>query len=668
MDKDSTKWVRQVITHFVQMFPQAESLPIAVSWTKKEDTKGYAVGSLKAGNASVPLIIREWRLAPMDTMIVNDKPLPLTTEMLSMLMIKAQPFKGLVNHNRTGIEMMFGGMQMSPTGYPTQDTSEGFNRPAKVASFIENLSSIDKRVVKDLLEKVAADQSITYGFVQNETTEVLDRLVKSATSVESSQEAFLRDLDVDRQLVVQDREGNHHVKQACAGFDHTWSKQIPSSDVDKFPTLSAKLPEIVKVGDVKEEKVIAHNSSPEAGKIGCWYTEDGTTEHFEITGVTKVANEDKYNIYQNNSRFLCVDEDQNWFEHDSSEVKTAENFKINGDFPNIGSKGVFVLRNQTTPQYELRNMTKEAGKFTKISAWTGTGVHYLHLTDNDSDEFIVDGVDVYLPKTAKFIALKDELKTIAIEKQAELAENAHRTDKIAFLTVNGFKQTKYVVGGDKLEKIAEDVYRIPEGTQFLEVSPEKIAEVLPTYTDIATHRIDKDSYGYYSLNGPEFSKYAAQGHKIRDLSHADAKWALISCDSTLDVLDKIADAKFTTLDVNNVKAPVPVQAYLDKIAEKYENGLEEIFNVEKTHLLKCAASLTDKSTVDAILSLGVINKKNAGEFMAMLPSYEAVMSDLASLLIMSRVGMKQVSELAIKEAMEAITTVVLMLQRLNATN
>ncbi len=705
MDRDSTKWVRQIITNFIQKFPFAESLPMTIAWTKKDDGRGYAVGALQAGNASVPLIVREWRLAPLDTMIVNENALPLTAEVLAALMTKTQPFKGIAQNSRKGTESMFGGMSVSPTGHQTVDASAGMTRPAKTASFIDNLVSVDRKIVIDLLEKVSNDKTLQQGFIKNETTDILEKLAKKSTGVEEDRGAFLRGLEVERQMVGKSENGEYYVKQACAGVDHTWQERIPSTDIDKFPTLAAenstnleKTAEVptqfikmakdnsflaistenkdwyITENDLSLEKVAEVSTKlsditsdlPEVGKFGCWVTEDGATDPFEIIGITKVANQIPLNVYKTpDNTYLCVNEDRAWFTFDKEPVKTAQIIKIAETRPEFGDTGVFVLGHSATKPVQVGALESDVEKNTvKFAAWDGIKHFSVYLTNMDVDRIETVGSDIYLPKTASFIKLNEKLTKYNDREQTALAKNAHIPNKIAFLATDGFNQIKFLIGAGKHAHLDKNTCEIPESTPFLELGVEKQAEhlVIPC----GENKIDRDNYGYYSLSGPEFNKYAEQGHTIRDLNYYDAKWAMIMCNSTIESCEKLASLKNNKrLLINNLNASIPVQVCMNKIAEEYNTDIEPLLVNMQPTLLKCAASLSDRATVDAVLSLGVLSRKNVAEYVSMLPSYEAVMSDLASLLIMSRLGMKQVPEEAIKEAMEALTTIVLLLQRLN---
>jgi hypothetical protein len=81
-------------------------------------------------------------------------------------------------------------------------------------------------------------------------------------------------------------------------------------------------------------------------------------------------------------------------------------------------------------------------------------------------------------------------------------------------------------------------------------------------------------------------------------------------------------------------------------------------------LLKEAAGLDDVSTVDKILSLGFLTPENVGTFIDYIPEFEESIHRLAYLLLAVRVGLPDVPELSVKNAMERLEEVLQSLKKL----
>ena len=99
------------------------------------------------------------------------------------------------------------------------------------------------------------------------------------------------------------------------------------------------------------------------------------------------------------------------------------------------------------------------------------------------------------------------------------------------------------------------------------------------------------------------------------------------------------------------------------VSKAYDEHCQKIGPLS-VNLVKEASVLSDKGTVDAVLSLGLLNKKNVGEFVELVPQYESVMSDMAKLLVTSRLGLSNIPEEAVKQAMVSISDVVSVLRQL----
>ena len=76
------------------------------------------------------------------------------------------------------------------------------------------------------------------------------------------------------------------------------------------------------------------------------------------------------------------------------------------------------------------------------------------------------------------------------------------------------------------------------------------------------------------------------------------------------------------------------------------------------NLIKEASVIPDKTTVDSVLSLGMLNSDNVAEFVQYIPQFEMCAQVLAKLLLSVRMGLRIVPEEAVKSAMQGLSTVV----------
>ena len=90
-----------------------------------------------------------------------------------------------------------------------------------------------------------------------------------------------------------------------------------------------------------------------------------------------------------------------------------------------------------------------------------------------------------------------------------------------------------------------------------------------------------------------------------------------------------------------------------------EGILDDVLKVKKDFdLVKIAASIDDPETIDKILSLNFINKKNLSKVFDALPQMKKTVEKLAELLLYSRIGKVGVSQEAVSEAMKALQNLI----------
>lgn len=202
------------------------------------------------------------------------------------------------------------------------------------------------------------------------------------------------------------------------------------------------------------------------------------------------------------------------------------------------------------------------------------------------------------------------------------------------------------------EKYAQFTY-LPKTAKYCKCAKKKIEdlEYLPTHSIMTT---DGERFNF---SGPEFRKYAQLGHNIENLSLEDAKWVALQNGVDKDELNKIALKKGQKyLFESQIQSPISMSDYLAETNEKIA-GKFSIFDDVELNLLKEAAVLDNQTTVDSILSLKFLNKENLQDFIMNIPMFENSLMLLARTLIMVRLGLKSIPEVAVKRAMDSLSIV-----------
>jgi hypothetical protein len=724
LDTDSTKWSKQIIHDFMESYPYLQQMPLLVRWKEKDFSKGYAVGSLDVGGVKVPLVVKEFILAPRDVMIVGDTVLPLTHETLKEVTTSESPFKGVQRSPVKGSTLLFHNqIQHTPnpnasSGYPYAALRQPYGYMGhKYASIIDSLENIDKTAADKIIAQVENDPVLKNAFVENDTIEVLHKLAsKEVGTFQDSMDALVRDLDIDRQATFKDSHGNYTIKQANAKVDFVWKVPVTESEAEEFGMLTvgeapasfekvASAPDFGEfilddciltvhsdktystAGDADLEKVATfeeiEGDMPQVGEHGTFLTGKTMTTPFTITKLSSLKeylpNGEMTNVYPmlGEPRTMYIDKLGEWHIADEITEKTAESFEPEGDHPNLGDYGVWCINGKVSEPFDIMETTKVAsvGGW-EMKAWDGRKNIVYYPINPESDGFTAHETEkyaFYVPGNAIFMRLEkkaasqqlaDMLKISA--KLCELAPTVDNpNDSIVFET----SEASYIVT-DRVEEFTKhamypNAYLVPETSTFIKLAGERIEEPSEKVENVfARNIVERDGLGLYQLSGPDFEKYAVR-HDIRDLDVDTAYWAALHCGAYEEDLIKVSSMK----KHDKVKFDYDMFAPMgiEKIAESIkENYIEEISEVDEiaVNLVKEAAIIPDKNTVDAVLSLGLIKKNNIMEFVNMLPQYEMLMSEMAKLLLASRVGLNGLPEDAIKSAMLSVTDVVLALQRI----
>lgn len=681
LSDDPTQWIKEIIGSFLERFPYLQEEPITVSWTKKEGDKGYAVGTLNVLGASIPIIIRDFRLSPLDVMILPEITVPLNDFFIKQIYDKPDAFKGLQMKPKSTFESLFGGnnsLQFSPINEYANHNNRTTRDAVKVASasVIDKLSYVHKEDALELIKELQ-NPIIKKAFEKTGNLDIFKKIAEKAkeSSKTASLDDILRNTEIDRQLVYQDTFGNHFVKQASSKFNKTWTTKISSveaAELEEMILNDVTAPKIEKIASTVQRTPI----QIEVGKSGSVGYIDPETEEYtpwydevHITKVEDIEERPKFASVsiQDSLDSLIFTKEGSWTVASSVPRSNMSFEDVEGSRPSVGDYGAFVTEKIATAPFEITGMMRASG----AAGWEIRGeqgfmnkvAYYpIRVEAEGFEKHETEKNAFYVPKNAKFVKLAKEDTKLATLKDFEASikvEGLNGFNKVAF----------YVTKADMAPVWLEDegAYLAGESNVVLmeeEISAEreKNASAL-----LNGHEVYRDKAGLYNFRGPEFAKYA-QENPIRDLSELDAKWTLIHCGGTEEDMDKLASLKpnreFTI--EGQIKCPMSLSELDSKVNNALEKQAGHKLKIAKL-LVKEAAHFSDKTSVDAILSLNLMRRRNVEEYLAALPVLEEALSSIAKLLIGSRLGLNHTDASTIKVAMDALTSVVVQLYELQAT-
>jgi hypothetical protein len=333
------------------------------------------------------------------------------------------------------------------------------------------------------------------------------------------------------------------------------------------------------------------------------------TKCAESNAVTDISTYEPGNTYSIDDEILYLTKAGEYYMFDrDGAVKIAEHvqtFDVKGETPELGDHGCFITGTTSTKPFEIVGIQKVAGVGNyEIRGWDGM-------------------------QTNSYIPLKGVHEDTLIPHEE-------------------FNNTYYVPGNATFCKLAGQ----------LNVTFDQID------TEIAKNYIERDDIGLYTVEGPGFVKYG-QSHSLRDLSEDEATWIAVHCgadENDIEKISRLVPNSHVKL-AGNIKSPISTGALETAVQEHYDNIIGDIPTFKKV-LVKEASTIADRNSVDAILSLGMLNKRNVMEYIGLLPEYEQVLSELAKLLIAARLGLPAIVDTDVKDAMESFGRVVYALKGL----
>jgi hypothetical protein len=161
----------------------------------------------------------------------------------------------------------------------------------------------------------------------------------------------------------------------------------------------------------------------------------------------------------------------------------------------------------------------------------------------------------------------------------------------------------------------------------------------------------------YTFRGVPFAKVAAS--QVSFLPREDAEFVAVAAGvhpgHVKEALDNAAKGQLVSFEGLRTlwDAKEKVAQARTKVARMME-GLD----IRNYNLIKEAAVLDDALTADKILGLGFLNAENISTFVDLLPGLEYAMSKIAEMVMAARLGMKDISEVALERMMAALEDVI----------
>ena len=634
LDGDVNSWPEEIITKLKERVPNVEGSQTMVKIMKKDEENGTATGSIVINTASssvvVPVIIKEFMLYPLDVMISKKKILPLTPDYLDAVLSNNDVFLKIEEYPTYGGLGRFedanlwnavyppslGRYAYASAGYPMLDliSDELDGTPLKdwIKDNPEYAVGFHKHGHTDLIRKVANLKPVNMNEFRQGAEKLIPKNIKMLAFDGPNKYSILSSSDKVFSPAIDktDRLGAIHFLSEVS--DHA---EDDINDVDQNGEKLLMLPEGgegVFLAKTDGQSEIAE----EAREFDHYYVRNKNGVGLEGVVVPHVVdfNQDKVDVKLFLGKGFSTVQNNIW----GMRIKNSR-FKPEYSQPRVGQSGTFVYQPDqshavATIPVTIRSVHDDCGSL-KIKAMDLTGKPY-HLA----------------------IASKMGLKRIATLPTGE------------YLVPKEMKWT------------------VMEG--FGEVSNSAISYAVKTAgARLTTNpvKLSPNGFGAYTLRGVD--KYAsAMGVDATNLSKVNAKFMLacLGCPQ-----EKIAQA-FKVAQMRGVAelhglATPPLKD--EKIAQARPKAAAavKIASLLRRDLIKEASYIDNSQTVDALLSLNFVSPTNIGKFVGKIPHFKGTISNLASALLASRLGMTDIPEEACSVAMSKLVEVVDGLERLRAS-
>lgn len=643
------EWPEEIITKVKERLPMSGGMNMMIKFMKKDEENGVATGSVIVHSADksaiIPVIIKDFMLYPLDVFISNKKLLPLTPSYFEAVFAKNELFDKIEEYPTFGGLGRFedanlwnaiyppslGRYAYASAGYPimdaVSDTIDGKDLKAFLAE-PANAKYAAKLLTgphRELVTKVAKLQSVNMNEFTQGVTNLIPRSVAMLRRGNDNKYSLLSNSDTvfhPGVLHMTRHEAMERLSELCEKpFDEL-------NDVDQNGEKFLLLPTAKNSVILAKEDQEVPESADEYG-------------HYVVKAKSGVSIEGVVIPH-------VVD-----FNQKRVDLK------------------VFLGKTMSTIQPEIYGVRMKNSRFDPKHGHCSPKVGQTGTFMYQSDA-------------------KHALCTVPVTIRAVVDDMGSLSLKVHDLMGRPMKlrlQGQSSYGVKSIVKVTPGEYLLPHEMHW--VPMEDFGEVTNSVDDYAVKQAGARKtdwpvtvmplgHNQYSMRGVD--KYAsAMGVDKTCMDSAQVKFLLASLGCPQDKLAMAFDhmSKHGRAEFHGLR-PVPLVAEKVAKARPLAAKLASIANGLRCNLWKeasllqgfskKASALENSQTVDALLSLNFVNPNNVSKYVGKVPSLKAAISHLASCLLASRLGMKEIPELAASTAMIRLVEVVDGLEKLKATH
>ena len=641
LPEDESKWPQAITNHVATTIPFLSKYPTEIAIDDKDVKLGYAKGRLVVGGGkiTVPLIIKEAKLMPLDVFIHEDTFLPLEEKSIETVMMdKSMGVKPVSRKEYKGENT---NLERSST--PPRSAYTHGNAGYKVGHVLDSISVIHSEDIQDFKDKLAEDRSLAIEFYHK-----FPDFVKKLASINSQPRDFTDSRSLEEK--VRDVSVNEgwpcNVIQLHKIASHTGSKEFTKvamySSSDYYPM--AYTYKEVDVSEIRNafgqeilEKLAAGNPHTIVmGRSGFTYNTPSEMQ-FPIEPMEKFG---QYDAVSQNNRVVRGFFIPEVFDYGMNKIANMKLFtskdcfamqeKIAGRRVSAGPRaelpaadiregitGTFVFRfgekTAALEPFRVSSFPLESGEQVSFDAFSTRG-EAMHFTVMNGLAAATPGEKrghYLIPSFWQFVRVGDFSEPMLAE-QGDMPKYAQASKKLELM----WDGVDYTIRGEQVENISQQLFDLDamRARFFLTAFG-----VSPNYADELLRKAKSAGYVEFEATVKPTGNYEVITNAIRHMDGSvDTKYAA----STVELIDAVVD------------------------------------QIRSNSHIKEAILADEPETVDKVLSLNFVNRQNVAEFTDSIDEFRDAQTKLARLLVAARLGVQQVDPETIKTAMENLSEVI----------
>lgn len=615
LSANPAEWVTEILKHLHEEHPWVGKYLTSVELKETNPEDGYGIGwveiSASSGresvSAKVPVLIEDNRLYPLDLIIDKDgKYHPLTDRRLDEALFKTDLFERTVDPDEVGLKQQ---EVVGPFGYedryPPQRWGYLGGGSFKVGSLLE---AIKDTIYENDLQKFAAalseDQKLQkLAFSNKHYVACLKVLHEAEKSTKTASFNPHDEIEGSVMQVVRLPKARYLLKTANP------NAYFPTKDVLSRPEALMKLGEYtVKLVDTRGSLTVTTNTSKVKAAAEEGYEPTGETARYQALSLTGspmggIVFSGLYNFSGDEIPLRLFVTDTGYALQDEIVGKKTDGL-TEDKIPSSPPKGFGTFF--WTREGSIKAM--EPVFVSGAESTTEGPVYIVHTMMGESKRVIPSAVkdpvgddqSVMIPAGAKFHPIAND-KILAVLSSEEAAEktSSYKSHDRRF-TITALDDHKFnFTGKCGLDKLGWK----------------------------QTHHLDFDDSVFLAATmglSPEF----AEAKLGQALQHGNTTVTGLYPLKTMKEYEKEAEAKLAY-------SYGPVMKYMDSLRQD---------------LTKEAVVFDDNNTIDKVLSLNFINPDNIKTFVEFLPELEETQQKLSELLFATRLGLEELDEAALLNA------------------